>query len=48
MKLTKKEFWNMIDNKQIDLKSGNTCLYSGVMYSIKCDDVNNSVELKEM
>lgn len=47
MKLTKKEFWEMIDNKQIDLRSGNTCLYNGVTYVIKCDDFNNTVKLKD-
>jgi len=47
MKLTKKKFWDMIDSKQMDLRSGDTCLYNGAIYSIKCDDVNNSVKLDE-
>lgn len=48
MKLTKKEFWNMIDSKQIFLKGNDTCLYNGVTYVIDCDDCSNSVELKEI
>lgn len=48
MTLTKKQFWDMIDTMQIFLKGNNKCVYNGIEYIIKCDDINNIVELKDL
>lgn len=47
MALTKKEFWNMVNSKEITLGFIDTCVYNNVKYKINCDDLNNTVELKE-
>lgn len=48
MTLSKKQFWNMVDNRQIVLGTIDTCLFNGIKYSIKCDDINNTVELENI
>lgn len=46
MLMTKKEFWVLINQGQIDLRANDICYCQGDKYSILTHDLSNVVELE--
>lgn len=48
MTITKQEFREMMDKPNFLLINGSSCLINDIKYEIKCNDVENTVELKKI